>query len=125
MKGETIHVRLAGIDAPELAHFGKPAQPFSKQAFDYLNETLLHKKVLIELYQKDRYSRVVSTCFVRVRKFPFLVFGKRRNVSEEMLKLGLATVYRESGACYGGGPPGTKLDKDKKEWFEKLENRAK
>lgn len=29
---ETISVRIAGVDAPESAHFGKPAQPFSKEA---------------------------------------------------------------------------------------------
>ena len=29
---ETLSVRLAGADAPESAHFGKEAQPFSKEA---------------------------------------------------------------------------------------------
>ncbi|GAA5966200.1 hypothetical protein JCM3765_006086 [Sporobolomyces pararoseus] len=126
LKGETLHVRLAGIDAPECSHFGKPAQPFSKEAFDYLNKTLLHKNVTIELYQKDRYSRIVSTCLIRIKKFPYLFLGKRCNVSEEMLKLGLATVYRESGAVYGGGDlPGSKKDLEMKIWFEELEKRAK
>ncbi|SPO21974.1 uncharacterized protein UTRI_01961_B [Ustilago trichophora] len=33
---ETISVRIAGVDAPESAHFGKPAQPFSKEAKAFL-----------------------------------------------------------------------------------------
>jgi len=125
LKGETIHVRLAGVDAPEMAHFGKPAQPFSQEAFELyvyilpdlrdanityllavslssLNKTLLHKSVTVELHQRDRYSRVVGTTLVRIKKFPFLVFGRKRNVSEEMLKLGLAEVYERQGAVYGG-----------------------
>jgi endonuclease YncB( thermonuclease family) len=58
LKGKTIHVRLAGVDAPEvrkilfmdpawsdgqdcwhplrqLAHFGKPAQPYSREALEW------------------------------------------------------------------------------------------
>ncbi|GAC96179.1 hypothetical protein PHSY_003759 [Pseudozyma hubeiensis SY62] len=34
---ETISVRIAGVDAPESAHFGKPAQPFSKEAKHFLS----------------------------------------------------------------------------------------
>ncbi|SOV04628.1 uncharacterized protein UDID_02641 [Ustilago sp. UG-2017a] len=33
---ETISVRIAGVDAPESGHFGKPAQPFSKEAKVFL-----------------------------------------------------------------------------------------
>lgn len=33
---ETISVRIAGVDAPESGHFGKPAQPFSKEAKAFL-----------------------------------------------------------------------------------------
>src|SRR6202035_4467473 len=28
-KAGTLHIRLAGIDAPEAAHFGNPAQPYA------------------------------------------------------------------------------------------------
>lgn len=58
LKGQTLSVRLAGVDAPEvrrgriselhddalmaivhrqMAHFGKEAQPFSAEAFDLLS----------------------------------------------------------------------------------------
>ncbi|GAA5847853.1 hypothetical protein JCM5353_008406 [Sporobolomyces roseus] len=97
LKGETIHVRLAGVDAPELAHFGKPAQPFSSEALDLLTTTLLGKAVMVELHQKDRYSRVVGMAYVR--SFPFY---RRQNVSEVLLKAGLATVYRQAGAVHAG-----------------------
>uniref|UniRef100_V5GP51 TNase-like domain-containing protein n=1 Tax=Kalmanozyma brasiliensis (strain GHG001) TaxID=1365824 RepID=V5GP51_KALBG len=33
---ETISVRIAGVDAPESGHFGKPAQPYSKEAKQFL-----------------------------------------------------------------------------------------
>lgn len=31
-EGQTFGVRLAGIDAPECAHFGNPDQPFGPEA---------------------------------------------------------------------------------------------
>ena len=33
---ETISIRIAGVDAPESGHFGKPAQPYSKEAKQFL-----------------------------------------------------------------------------------------
>ncbi|GAA5850124.1 hypothetical protein JCM3766R1_006931 [Sporobolomyces carnicolor] len=115
LKGETIHVRLAGVDAPEMAHFGKPAQPYSQEAFDFLNELVSKRRVVVEPFERDRYERVVSMCYVRRRTFPWLVRGKRVNVSEEMLKAGLATVYKQAGAVHDG-----KLKR-----FEELERKAK
>jgi len=29
---DTIGIRLAGVDAPECAHFGQPGQPFGEEA---------------------------------------------------------------------------------------------
>ncbi|KAM0786074.1 hypothetical protein ACM66B_006885 [Microbotryomycetes sp. NB124-2] len=97
LKDQTIHIRLAGVDAPELAHFGQPAQPFSAEALDKLTE-LVHKRVVhVRLYRKDRYGRVVGMAFVRRAPWPWRV-----NVSEQMLKAGLATVYTQGGAEYAG-----------------------
>lgn len=36
-----ISVRLAGVDAPECAHFGMPAQPYGEEA-KYENEKKYH-----------------------------------------------------------------------------------
>ncbi|GAA5911887.1 Lcl3p [Sporobolomyces salmoneus] len=115
LKGETIHVRLAGVDAPEMAHFGKPAQPYSSEAYDFLSSLVLHKPVLVELFETDRYKRVVGMCYVRRKKFPWLVRGRWVNVSEEMLREGLATVYKQAGAVHDG----------KLKEFEQLERKAK
>ncbi|KNZ57143.1 hypothetical protein VP01_222g2 [Puccinia sorghi] len=104
LKDMTIHIRLAGVDAPEvsqlfacLAHFGNPAQPFSKEAFDYLTNLVNQKKVTVDLLSKDRYNRIVGMTFVRRWKF----FPFTQNVSLLMVQQGLATVYRSAGAEYG------------------------
>ncbi|GAA6062936.1 hypothetical protein JCM10212_005949 [Sporobolomyces blumeae] len=110
LKGETLHVRLAGVDAPELAHFGKPAQPFSSEALDLLTNTVLGRTVTVELHQRDRYGRVVGMAYIR--SFPWF---KRKNVSEVLLRAGLATVYRQAGAVHAG-----QLSR-----FERLEEDAK
>ncbi|KZF25893.1 SNase-domain-containing protein [Xylona heveae TC161] len=95
LKGKTIHIRLAGVDAPELSHFGKPAQPFSKQALDWLTSYISNRRVRAYIYKRDQYDRVVSTVYVR----RWLL---RRDVGLEMLKRGLATVYEaKSGAEFG------------------------
>ncbi len=91
-----IPIRLAGIDAPEGAHFGRPAQPFSTDALTWLSNYILGKRVHAKVYRRDQYDRIVAT--VHVRQFLF-----RRDVSLEMLKMGLATTYEaKSGAEFGG-----------------------
>ncbi|KAI9784129.1 MAG: putative endonuclease lcl3 [Geoglossum umbratile] len=95
LKSRTIHVRLAGIDAPELAHFGRPAQPFSNEALIWLRDYIHHRRVRAYIYRRDQYDRVVATVYVRRG----LV---RRDVGLQMLKQGLATVYEaKSGAEFG------------------------
>lgn len=90
-----VHIRLAGIDAPEMAHFGNPAQPFSREAFDFLTSYVLHRRVRAYVHKRDQYDRAVATVYVR----RWLL---RRDVGLQMLKRGLATVYEaKSGAEYG------------------------
>ena len=86
-KGKTLHVRIAGIDAPELAHFGKPAQPYGQEALDWLQAFLLHRYVRVYPYRRDQYDRVV--CTVSLRRWLFF----RSDVGHSMIKSGLATVY--------------------------------
>lgn len=93
-----IPIRIAGIDAPEGAHFGRPAQPYSKEALEWLRSYILNKRVWARIYRKDQYDRVVATVFVR--KPPLFL---RKDVGLEMLKQGLATTYEaKSGAEFGG-----------------------
>jgi endonuclease YncB( thermonuclease family) len=93
---EKIHIRIAGVDAPELAHFGRPAQPYGQEAMDFLTAYLLNKRVRAHIYRRDQYERVVGTVWVRK-------WGIRRDVGLEMLKRGLATVYEAKfGSEFGG-----------------------
>ncbi|PMD51769.1 SNase-domain-containing protein [Hyaloscypha bicolor E] len=109
LKGKTIHVRLAGIDAPEGAHFGKPPQPYSAEALEWLKNYILNRRVRAYIYKRDQYERVVAT--VWVRRFLF-----RRDVGKEMLRAGLATVYEaKKGAEFG----------DFEENYRKAEAKAK
>lgn len=93
--GHQIAIRLAGIDAPEAAHFGKPSQPYSAEALAWLKGYILNKRVRAYVYRRDQYDRVVATVFVRK-------YGIRKDVGREMLKMGLATIYEaKMGAEFG------------------------
>lgn len=94
-KAGTIHIRLAGIDAPEGAHFGNQAQPYAAEAQDWLTKYILRRRVRVSLLSRDRYERVV--CSVKIWKW-----GIRRDVSLEMAKAGWAELYDNAGAQYGG-----------------------
>ncbi|KAJ5697201.1 hypothetical protein N7488_010885 [Penicillium malachiteum] len=101
LKDKTIHIRLAGVDAPELAHFGRPEQPFAREAHTWLTSYLTGRRIRASVYRQDQYNRVVASVSVR-RAFDFPPF-RRRDVSYEMLKRGLATVYEAKvGAEFGG-----------------------
>lgn len=100
LKDQTIHIRLAGVDAPEAAHFGRPAQPFSEQALVWLKLQVEGQTVYCQLLRRDQYGRIVSVPFLKPRILPgFLAKGKC--VSIEMLRAGWAMVYEQAGAEYG------------------------
>jgi endonuclease YncB( thermonuclease family) len=95
LTGKTIHIRIAGIDAPELPHFGRPGQPGGQEALEFLTSYIMNRRVRAHIYRRDQYERVVATVFVRK-------WGLRRDVGLEMLKRGLATVYEAKyGAEFG------------------------
>ncbi|KAF2756672.1 SNase-domain-containing protein [Pseudovirgaria hyperparasitica] len=107
--GQTISVRIAGVDAPELAHFGQEGQPYAKEAHQFLIGLIDGRRVRVYLHSRDQYDRVVATTYVR----PWVL---KKDVGLEMLKRGLATVYEaKTGAEYGG----------KKELYETTEQKAK
>ncbi len=96
LKDATVHVRIAGVDAPEMAHFSKPAQPFSQEAYDWLHSYVMDRHVRVYLYSRDRFERVVGS----VKVWRYLI---PRDVGYQMIKRGLATVYEaKTGAQYGG-----------------------
>jgi len=79
-----IIVRLVGIDAPEKSRKkGEPGQPYSRKATKYLASLVLNKNITIKEYGTDRYKRILGVVFVN---------GKNANL--EMVRAGLAEVYR-------------------------------
>lgn len=100
LRNQTISVRLAGADAPESAHFGREAQPFSKEARDELQRLVSGKTVWLDVAHLDQYQRLVATVHVFA---PPYIFG-RTNVGLQLVEKGLATVYRSAGAAYGHAP---------------------
>ena len=82
--GSKVTVRLLGIDAPETSK-GKnqPGQPFSRKSTKYLANLVLNKSVEVKSYGTDRYGRTLG-----------VVFLGGKNVNLEMVKAGLAEVYR-------------------------------
>ncbi|KAF2468197.1 putative endonuclease LCL3 [Lindgomyces ingoldianus] len=92
---KTIHIRIAGVDAPELAHWGREAQPYSKEALDWLSEYILNRRVRAYIYRRDQYGRVVAQVFVRK-------WFLKKDVGLEMLRMGLGTVYEaKTGSEFG------------------------
>ena len=75
---EQVKVRLAGIDTPE------KRQPFGNRAKQALSSLAFQKQALIEAEAKDRYGRTVGVVFV-----------DGLNVNHELVKQGMAWVYRK------------------------------
>ena len=90
-----IHIRIAGVDAPELAHWGREAQPYSQEALEWLTAYIHNRRVRTHIFRRDQYDRVVAQVTVR-RWF------RRKDVGLEMLRNGLATVYEaKTGSEFG------------------------
>ncbi|KAJ3196404.1 putative endonuclease lcl3, partial [Irineochytrium annulatum] len=104
---DSISIRLAGVDAPECAHFGEPGQKGGAEAKAWLTRKLLARDVFITFMRRDKYDRAVAvvelpsqwSCCWLCHCLPG-GWGCM-NVSVEMLRLGLATVYRGADGEYG------------------------
>eukprot|EP00747_Dinoflagellata_sp_TGD_P089137 gnl/TRDRNA2_/TRDRNA2_164224_c0_seq1.p1 gnl/TRDRNA2_/TRDRNA2_164224_c0~~gnl/TRDRNA2_/TRDRNA2_164224_c0_seq1.p1 ORF type:complete len:233 (+),score=29.30 gnl/TRDRNA2_/TRDRNA2_164224_c0_seq1:311-1009(+) len=107
LSDETIVIRIGAVDCPEIAHFGSKGQPFGEEAKAWVKERLLNKRVTIKVLSRDQYYRVVGMVYTG-RLF-------KTNLSKELLKNGLAQVYRQGGAQYDG----------EQEEYEAIEARAK
>lgn len=83
-----LTIRLVGIDAPEVSHKKyEPGQPFSQQSTKHLAKLTLNRSADVRSYGSDRYGRILGEVFV-----------DGNNVNLEMLKAGLAEVYRGTPA---------------------------
>mmetsp|Transcript_28043 Transcript_28043/g.82457 ORF Transcript_28043/g.82457 Transcript_28043/m.82457 type:complete len:176 (+) Transcript_28043:183-710(+) len=67
----TISVRIYGVDAPELAHFGNPSMPFAEEAKHWLCDLVDGKIVRVKLLRKDQYSRAVAKVMRRCVSLPW------------------------------------------------------
>jgi endonuclease YncB( thermonuclease family) len=88
-KGATkLTIRLVGIDAPKVSHKKyEPGQPFGQQSTKYLAGLVLNKPVDIKSHGPVRYGRTLSE-----------VFLDGNNINLELVKAGLAEVYRGTPA---------------------------
>ncbi|KAN0080311.1 hypothetical protein V8E55_009877 [Tylopilus felleus] len=102
LKNQTIHVRIAGVDAPEGAHYGRPGQPHAQESLAWLRKRIQGKTLCCQFIRKDQYGRIVGVPLVP-RPFLPLFLGKYfgSSLALEMLRAGTATTYEESGAEYG------------------------
>jgi len=79
-----IKVRLVGIDTPETSKKkNEEGQPYSDKATKHLAGLVLNKTVDVKGYGTDRYGRILGVITV-----------DGINVNLEMVKVGLAEVYR-------------------------------
>jgi len=80
----TVKIRLVGIDAPEIAKGKrKPGQPYSQKAKKYFAGMVLNKVVDVKGYGLGPYNRILE-----------VISLDGKNVNLEMVKAGLAEVYR-------------------------------
>lgn len=100
LRDQTIHIRLAGVDAPESPHFGKPGQPYAPEALAWFKSQVESRTVYCQLIRKDQYGRIVAFAHVP-RPFIPALLSKGKNVSTEMLRAGWAVTYEQAGAEYG------------------------
>lgn len=83
-----ITVRLVGIDAPETSKAKRElGQPYSQAATKHLAALVLNENVTMREYGRDRYGRVLA-----------VVLLNGTNINLEMVKVGIAEVYRGTPA---------------------------
>lgn len=77
-RGETVKIRLAQIDAPEID------QPYGQQSRQSLAGMVNHRYVRVEVETLDKYGRTVGT-----------VYADGRDTSREQIRRGMAWAYRQ------------------------------
>lgn len=90
--GREAHVRLLGVDTPEKARDGRPAEPFSGKATRF-TRSLLARATRVDLEiagdRVDAHGRVLGFLWLTLPGRPDPV-----NLSEELLRAGLARAIR-------------------------------
>ena len=92
--GDTIvlsddrHVRLLGIDAPELSHDGKVAEPFATESTEWLRARIEGHEVRLQSSNRelDRYGRTLAW-----------IYDADVLINEELLHAGMARLLPDYG----------------------------
>ena len=114
---EPVHVRLIGINTPEIAHFGKPGECFGIRASRLTRRLALGRRVILRPGRErhDRYGRLLA--YVRVLGGPgdlestLLARGAARtlaippNVDRAAAYAGLEAAARRAGRGLWGACP--------------------
>lgn len=83
--GLWLNVRLAGIDAPEVASGKKKSgQPFGNESRDFLNQQIKGKTVTVRQTDLDPFNRPVVE----------LLTADGTNINRQMIRTGHAEAYR-------------------------------
>ena len=82
--GETLKIRLCGIDAPE------KKQPLGMDSKALLSKYVEGKTVIVRPMERDRYDRTVAEVSVKVGNDDIA-----HNVNAEMVRAGMAYHYRQ------------------------------
>lgn len=84
--GTKLRVRLAWIDAPEIAkpNSAIPGQPYGDEAALYLRNMILGKRITVHIVDIDKYKRMVA-----------MIVQNNKDINTVMLEAGLAEAYRE------------------------------
>lgn len=82
-------IRLCGIDSPEIGTSDQQSQPLSREARSYLENLLNNREITLKNYGTDSYHRQLAEVFI-----------DGNNINIEMIRQGLAEVYK-------GEPPKT------------------
>lgn len=80
--GIEFKIRLVGIDAPEKGYSKGPAQPFAREADQYLTRRLATHSFGVKSYGMGSYNRILGEIYLN---------GKNLNL--ELVSRGLAQVY--------------------------------
>jgi endonuclease YncB( thermonuclease family) len=99
----TLSIRIYGVDAPELQKrkSDPPSQPFAEEAKELTSNLCLHQKVSLKLLRRDQYGRAVAKVETMRHMKTFPPFRKK-DISIELTRKGLATLYTGGGAEYDG-----------------------
>jgi len=115
--GEPVHVRLIGINTPEIAHFGRPGECFGIRAARLARRLVLGRRVVLHPGRErhDRYGRLLA--YVRVLGGPddlehaLLARGAARtlaiapNVDRAAIYAALESAARRAGRGLWGACP--------------------